>query len=144
MRDYNHWAVLDSLCELQPRPENRVTLADENDLFGMPVARFDYTQCENDRANIAFAKQTMHAIWETAGAHDVLTIDRYAHLVVAQPTRVDNPQPAEQDSGFTYSAQGRAGVSAFAGRSRAKPYWGESRSVRSEAEAGRDRASLEW
>ena len=31
--------------------------------------------------NIAFAKRTIHAIWETAGAQDVLTIDRYAHLV---------------------------------------------------------------
>lgn len=30
---------------------------------------------------MAFAKKTMHAIWETAGAQDVLTIDRYAHLV---------------------------------------------------------------
>jgi choline dehydrogenase-like flavoprotein len=47
----------------------------------MPVPRFDYSQCDNDRANIAFAKKTMHAIWETAGAQDVLTIDRYAHLV---------------------------------------------------------------
>ena len=81
MRDYNHWSVLGSLCELLPLPENRVTLADENDQFGMPVARFDYTQCENDRANIAFSKKTMHEIWETAGAQDVLTIDRYAHLV---------------------------------------------------------------
>jgi choline dehydrogenase-like flavoprotein len=81
MRDYNHWTVLGSLCELLPLPENRVTLAGETDRFGMPVARFDYTQCDNDRANIAFAKRTMHAIWETAGAQDVLTIDRYAHLV---------------------------------------------------------------
>ena len=81
MRDYNHWSVLGSLCELLPLPENRVTLAEEKDQFGMPVARFDYTQCENDRANIAFSKKTMHAIWETAGAQDVLTIDRYAHLV---------------------------------------------------------------
>jgi choline dehydrogenase-like flavoprotein len=81
MRDYNHWAVLGSLCELLPLPDNRVTLAGEQDQFGMAVARFDYTQCENDRANIAFAKKTMHAIWETAGAQDVLTIDRYAHLV---------------------------------------------------------------
>ena len=48
---------------------------------GMPVARFDYTQCDNDRANIAYAKQTLHDIWEAAGAQDVLTIDRYAHLV---------------------------------------------------------------
>jgi choline dehydrogenase-like flavoprotein len=81
MRDYNHWAVLGSLCELLPLPDNRVTLAGETDQFGMPVARFDYSQCDNDRTNIAFAKATMHAIWETAGAQDVLTIDRYAHLV---------------------------------------------------------------
>src|SRR4051812_13937836 len=81
MRDYNHWTVLGALCELLPLAENRVTLADQDDQFGMPVARFDYTQCDNDRANIAFAKKTMHAIWETAEAQDVLTIDRYAHLI---------------------------------------------------------------
>src|SRR5581483_246047 len=40
MRDYNHWAVLGSLCELLPLPENRVTLAGEQDQFGMPIARF--------------------------------------------------------------------------------------------------------
>ena len=81
MRDYNHWAVLGVLCELLPLPDNRVTLADEHDADGLPVARFDYSQCDNDRANIAFAKRTLHAIWESAGAQDVLTIDRYAHLV---------------------------------------------------------------
>ena len=81
MRDYNHWAVLGALCELLPLPENRVTLADEADANGMPIPRIDYTQCQNDRANIAFAKQTLHDIWESAGAQDVLTIDRYAHLV---------------------------------------------------------------
>jgi choline dehydrogenase-like flavoprotein len=81
MRDYNHWAVLGSLCELLPRPDNRVTLADEEDQFGMPRARFSYTQCENDRANIAYAKRVINRIWEAAGAEDILTIDRYAHLV---------------------------------------------------------------
>jgi choline dehydrogenase-like flavoprotein len=81
MRDYNHWAVLGALSELLPLPENRVTLADEKDANGMPVARFDYTQCDNDRANIAFAKQTLQDIWDSADAQDVLTIDRYAHLV---------------------------------------------------------------
>jgi choline dehydrogenase-like flavoprotein len=81
LRDYNHWTVLGALCELLPSPENRVTLTDHTDAFGVPVARFDYTQTENDRANIAFAKQTMDAIWESAGAQDTLTIDRYAHLV---------------------------------------------------------------
>ena len=78
---WGYWAVLGALSELLPLPENRVTLADETDGFGMPLPRFDYTQCENDRTNIAFAKQTLHDIWESAGAQDVLTIDRYAHLV---------------------------------------------------------------
>ncbi|WP_420541883.1 GMC family oxidoreductase [Rubrobacter calidifluminis] len=81
MRDYNHWSVLGALCELLPQPENRVTLADEKDPYGMPVARFDHTLCENDKKNIEYAKRTMQAIWEYAGAQDVLTIDRYAHLI---------------------------------------------------------------
>jgi choline dehydrogenase-like flavoprotein len=81
MRDYNHWYTLGALSELLPLAENRVTLADEVDDHDMPVARLDYTQCDNDRANVAAAKQTLHDIWEAAGAQDVLTIDRYAHLV---------------------------------------------------------------
>jgi choline dehydrogenase-like flavoprotein len=81
MRDYNHWAVLGALCELLPRAENRVTLAGERDQFGLPLARFSYSQCDNDRASIAYAKRVIRGIWEAAGAQDVLTIDRYAHLV---------------------------------------------------------------
>ncbi|HET7170430.1 MAG TPA: GMC family oxidoreductase [Gaiellales bacterium] len=81
MRDYNHWSVLGALCELLPRAENRVTLAGETDRFGMPLARFSYTQGENDRANIAYAKRVINQIWQAAGAQDILTIDRYAHLV---------------------------------------------------------------
>jgi choline dehydrogenase-like flavoprotein len=82
MRDYNHWYTLGVLCELLPQPENRVTVTNEfTDQFGLPVARMDYTQCENDRASIAFAKQTLHDIFQAAEAQDVLTIDRYAHLV---------------------------------------------------------------
>ncbi len=64
-----------------PGAENRVTLADACDTLGMPIARFDYTQCDNDRANIAHAKATLTRILQAAGAQDILTIDRYAHLV---------------------------------------------------------------
>jgi choline dehydrogenase-like flavoprotein len=81
MRDYNHWFTLGVLSELLPQAENRVTLADETDAHGVPVARMDYSQCDNDRANIAFAKRTLNEIWAAAGAQDTLTIDRYAHLV---------------------------------------------------------------
>jgi choline dehydrogenase-like flavoprotein len=81
MRDYNHWTVLGVLCELLPQAENRVTLAGQKDRYGLPVATFQHSLCENDRANIDFAAKVMHEIWEEAGAQDVLRIDRYAHLV---------------------------------------------------------------
>ncbi len=82
MRDYNHWFTLGILSELLPLPENRVTVTSEvTDQNGIPVARMDYTQCDNDRKNIAFATQVLHDIFEAAGAQDVLVIDRYAHLV---------------------------------------------------------------
>jgi choline dehydrogenase-like flavoprotein len=81
VRDYRHWTVLGALSELLPYADNRVTLADETDRHGLPVARMDYTQSDNDRANIAYAKATVRRILETGGAQDILTIDRYAHLV---------------------------------------------------------------
>ena len=81
MRDYNHWSVLGSLCELLPQAENRVTLAGQADEFGIPIATFQYSLCDNDKANIAYATKVMQDVWEHAGAQDVLKIDRYAHLV---------------------------------------------------------------
>ena len=97
MRDYNHWYTLGVISELLPRAENRVTLAEETDRHGIPVARLDYTQCENDRANIAYAKRTLHRILEAAEAQDVLTIDRYAHLVGGCPMS-DSPETGVIDS----------------------------------------------
>ncbi|HEY5296241.1 MAG TPA: GMC family oxidoreductase [Gaiellaceae bacterium] len=81
MRDYNHWSVLGVLAEFLPQPENRVTLADEQDANGMPIANFSHSLCENDKTNVAYAKKILGEIWECAGAQDTLTIDRYAHLV---------------------------------------------------------------
>jgi choline dehydrogenase-like flavoprotein len=81
MRDYNHWTVLGLLCELLPQAENRVTLARETDQYGMPVANFTYSLCDNDKANIEYASNVLKEIWDGADAQDTLKIDRYAHLV---------------------------------------------------------------
>jgi choline dehydrogenase-like flavoprotein len=81
LRDYVHWATIGVLCEFLPRPDNRVTLADETDRHGLPVARFDYSRGENDRLLVDAGTRTMHAILRAAGAEDVVTIDRTAHLV---------------------------------------------------------------
>ncbi|HEX2850093.1 MAG TPA: GMC family oxidoreductase [Acidimicrobiales bacterium] len=81
MRDYIHWATLGVLCEFLPLADNRVTLAGEKDRHGLPVARFDYSQCDNDRALMKAGRQTMVDILQAAGAEDTVTIKRYAHLV---------------------------------------------------------------
>jgi choline dehydrogenase-like flavoprotein len=81
MRDYVHWATLGALCEYLPQAGNRVTLADETDRHGLPVAHFSYSQCDNDKALTKAATRSMETILKAAGASDVVTIDRYAHLV---------------------------------------------------------------
>jgi len=81
MRDYNHWTTVGVLNELLPHADNRVTLAGDTDTYGIPVARFDYSRSENDRANMSYSTQVIKGILQAAGAQDVLTIHRYAHLV---------------------------------------------------------------
>jgi choline dehydrogenase-like flavoprotein len=81
MRDYNHWATVGVLNELLPHPDNRVTLADQTDRWGLPVARMDYSLSDNDKRNMAYSTQVITDILKAGGAQDVLTIQRYAHLV---------------------------------------------------------------
>jgi choline dehydrogenase-like flavoprotein len=81
MRDYIHWATLGALCEYLPQPGNRVTLADEKDRHGLPVAHFAYSQCDNDKLLTQAATESLETILKAAGAEEVITINRYAHLV---------------------------------------------------------------
>ncbi|HEU5418427.1 MAG TPA: GMC family oxidoreductase [Streptosporangiaceae bacterium] len=81
MSDYVHWACLGALCEFLPRPGNRVTLDSERDRYGLRVARFSYSQCDNDRQLMTAAREVMEQIQRAAGATEVITIGRYAHLV---------------------------------------------------------------
>lgn len=81
MRDYIHWSTLGALCEFLPQYDNSVTLADETDRHGLPVARFSYSQCKNDSLQMAAAQEVMERILRAAGAEEVMTIQRYAHLV---------------------------------------------------------------
>ncbi len=81
MRDYVHWGCIGALCELLPQADNRVTLADETDEHGLPVAHFSYSYCDNDSALIEAASTTMEAVMRAAGATEVMTLSRAAHLV---------------------------------------------------------------
>ena len=81
MRDYNHWTTVGVLNELLPQPGNRITIAGEKDRYGIPVARMDYSLGENDKENMAYSTKVITGILDAAGAQDVLTIQRFAHLV---------------------------------------------------------------
>jgi choline dehydrogenase-like flavoprotein len=81
MRDYVHWATLGALCEYLPQAENRVTLDSETDRFGLPVARFSYTRCDNDNQLLKAAERVLRDILHAAGASEMMTINRNAHLV---------------------------------------------------------------
>ena len=81
MSDYVHWSCLGALCEFLAQPGNRVTLAEEKDRHGLPVAKFSYSQCDNDRQLMRAAQEVMEDLLRAAGADEVITIDRYAHLV---------------------------------------------------------------
>jgi choline dehydrogenase-like flavoprotein len=81
MRDSVHWATFGSLCEFLPQPDNRVTLAHETDRHGLPIAHFSHTMCDNDKALVEAATAVMLDMHRAAGADDVITINRYAHLI---------------------------------------------------------------
>jgi choline dehydrogenase-like flavoprotein len=81
MSDYVHWACLGALCEFLPQADNRITLSSEVDRHGLPVANFAYHQSDNDKMLMKAAQSVMEDMLRAAGADDVMTIGRYAHLV---------------------------------------------------------------
>lgn len=83
MMDYNQWAAFGLLGEILPWPGNRVTLAEETDRFGLPVAHVTFSLHDNDKKLIRSAKEKTMEVMQAAGATEVVQEARYAHLVGA-------------------------------------------------------------
>jgi tRNA C32,U32 (ribose-2'-O)-methylase TrmJ len=58
-----------------PNPDNRVTLADERDDNGGPVARVTFSFGDNDRAIVEAERKVAEQAMNAAGATRVLTSD---------------------------------------------------------------------
>ncbi|HEV2704141.1 MAG TPA: GMC family oxidoreductase [Steroidobacteraceae bacterium] len=67
MQYYNHQVGLKMVGEMLPDERNRVTLSDEKDQYGLPVARITYSWGENDKRLIEHALQQMQESLECAG-----------------------------------------------------------------------------
>ncbi|WP_176057659.1 GMC family oxidoreductase [Paraburkholderia sp. BCC1876] len=71
MHRYNHQAGLKIVGETLPQERNRVTLADEKDQYGLPVARVTYSLCDNDKRLIAHSLNFMEQALGAAGGREI-------------------------------------------------------------------------
>ena len=81
MRQFNHVAGINILGDCLPHAANYVELSDELDGKQLPKPRLHFTAQENEVRMTAHAEKTMRAIWEAAGATDIWSFDRYAHII---------------------------------------------------------------
>lgn len=79
--EYANWGLLATLGEVLPNPENRVTLADQQDEHGVPVARVTFSYGENDRAIIEAERELAEQAMEAAGATRTLVSSGTHHLL---------------------------------------------------------------
>jgi choline dehydrogenase-like flavoprotein len=81
MEKYNHQAGLKIVGEVLPQEHNRVTLADEKDRYGLPIARVTFSLCDNDKSLVEHAVDFMSQSLEAIGARDIWAeSDDTAHL----------------------------------------------------------------
>ncbi len=81
MKHYNHQVGLKIVGETMPQERNRVTLADERDQYGLPIARVTFSYCDNDKRLIRHALGFMRQALEATDARDIWDeTDDTAHL----------------------------------------------------------------
>jgi choline dehydrogenase-like flavoprotein len=79
--DYRFMAGVGINAECLPSEQNRLTLSDEVDEFGMPKVVVTFTPGENEKAIDDHAVETMTAIVEAAGGRDIRVLARTAHTI---------------------------------------------------------------
>jgi len=81
MLNYNFYGRITLVGEVLPNPSNRVTLAEEKDEYGMPLANVNFSYGDNDKRLIAHAVDRMKEIMEAAGGTPAFVTDDTAHLM---------------------------------------------------------------
>lgn len=81
MLDYNYMSGLVAVAETEPRPGNRVILADERDRHGLPIAHVEFSYSDNDRRMQEHARRYMGRMLEAAGGRDLWTSEDTSHIL---------------------------------------------------------------
>jgi choline dehydrogenase-like flavoprotein len=78
---YNHAMGFVPVAEVEPRPGNRVELAEETDQHGMPIPKLTFSYSDNDKRLQAHALAFMAQMLEAAGGRDLWTNTDTSHLM---------------------------------------------------------------
>jgi choline dehydrogenase-like flavoprotein len=78
---YNHFAGIGANGDCLPSERNFLELADERDEFGVRKALIHFSYGANERRMSEHAAKVMTAAWEAAGASDIWTFERSAHVI---------------------------------------------------------------
>lgn len=81
MRQFNHIAGINILGDCLPHANNYLEMSDELDARQLPKPRLHFTAQENEVRMTAHAERVMRDIWAAAGATDIWSFDRYAHVI---------------------------------------------------------------
>jgi choline dehydrogenase-like flavoprotein len=71
MERANHSVGLKMVGEVLPHEDNRVTLAEETDQFGLPIPRITFALRDNEKAMIDHALDFMHRSLDASGAREI-------------------------------------------------------------------------
>lgn len=81
LSQYNYVVGLGAHGECLPYEGNRVTLSDETGRAGVPKPLISFSYGENEKALHAHATKTMTGILQSAGATDIWSMPRDAHMI---------------------------------------------------------------
>lgn len=79
--NYNFYGRITLVGEVLPNPDNRVTLADERDEYGLRRAKVTFSYGDNDKRLIDHAVKTMGSIMEAEGGKVEFVVPDSAHLM---------------------------------------------------------------
>ncbi len=71
MERHNHTVGLKVVGEMLPQERNAVTLAEDRDQYGLPIARLTYSWCDNDRQLARHSLDFMDQALQAVNARDI-------------------------------------------------------------------------